>query len=305
MTRNNIRRIFLVINKFAGHRKKYLTAVYHVVSVLQGNDCEVEFLYTNHPGHATELASTAASKGFDLVVAVGGDGTVNEVAQGLIGTSTPMGIIPMGSGNGLARDLGIPMNMMKSARLLVEGNVKQIDVCRVNNQRFLCTSGIGFDAQVADKMGKASSRGFLRYIQLSIQESIAFKPFKIKMKVNDILIEKPVFLVTFANARQFGNNAYIAPFASISDGLIDVIVVNPFNKIWLPVFGIGLFLGIIPKLPFVDCYKAKQVEMEFADTNIYHFDGEPGKLDIPAKITIDSEKLFVVAGNAENGKKTI
>lgn len=299
MTQNSSKKILLIINKFAGHGKSRHRKIKTAVSWLKSHAANIEFAYTDYPGHATELASIAASKGFDIVVAVGGDGTMNEVAQGLIGTSTPMGIIPMGSGNGLARDLGIPMDMIKSARLLVEGSIKQIDVCRVNNQRFLCTSGVGFDAQVADKMAKSSSRGFLRYIQLTIQESIAFKPFKIKMKVNDILIEKPVFLVTFANARQFGNNAYIAPFASISDGLIDVIVVNPFNKIWLPVFGIGLFLGIIPKLPFVDCYKAKQVEMEFANTNIYHFDGEPGKLDIPAKINIDSEKLFVVIGNAE------
>lgn len=296
MTRNKFNKIFLVINKFAGHRKKHSTAVSQVVSVLQENGCEVEYSHTNHPGHATELASDAANKGFDLVVAVGGDGTVNEVAQGLIGTTIPMGIIPMGSGNGLARDLGISLNIRQSARLLVEGKIKQIDVCRINNQRFLCTAGIGFDAQVADKMSKAKTRGFLRYIQLTIQESIAFKPFKIKMKVNDMLIEKPVFLVTFANARQFGNNAFIAPFANISDGLIDVIVVKPFNKIWLPVFGIGLFLGIIHKLPFVDCYKAKQVEMEFADTTIYHFDGEPGKLTIPATISVDAEKLFVVGG---------
>ena len=291
-----MKRVFLIINKFAGHRKKHSTAVFKVVSVLQESGCEVEYSYTNHPGHATELASEAANQGFNLVVAVGGDGTMNEVAQGLIGNSTPMGIIPIGSGNGLARDLGIPMDMMKSARLLVESKIQQIDVCSVNKQRFLCTSGIGFDAQVADKMGKSSTRGFLRYIQLTIQESIAFKPFKIKMKVNDFLIEKPVFLVTFANARQFGNNAYIAPFASISDGLIDVIVVNPFNKIWLPVFGIGLFLGIIPKLPFVDCYKAKQIELEYADTPFFHFDGEPGKLKIPATISIDAEKLFVVIG---------
>lgn len=291
-----MKRVFLIINKFAGHRKKHSTAVFQVVSILQESGCEVEYSYTNHPGHATELASEAANKGFNLIVAVGGDGTMNEVAQGLIGTSKPMGIIPIGSGNGLARDLGIPMDMMKSARLLVEGKIQQIDVCSVNKQRFLCTSGIGFDAQVADKMGKSLTRGFLRYIQLTIQESIAFKPFKIKMKVNDILIEKPVFLVTFANARQFGNNAYIAPFASISDGLIDVIVVNPFNKIWLPVFGIGLFLGIIPKLPFVDCYKAKQIELEFADTPFFHFDGEPGKLQIPATISVDAEKLFVVVG---------
>jgi diacylglycerol kinase (ATP) len=173
MTRNKFRKIFLIINKFAGHRKKYSTAVYQIVSVLQENGCEVEYSYTNHSGHATELALSAANKGFELVVAVGGDGTMNEVAQGLIGTSTPMGIIPMGSGNGLARDLGVPMNMKKSARLLVDGNLKQIDVCRINSQRFLCTSGIGFDAQVADKMDKAPTRGFLRYIQLTIRESIA------------------------------------------------------------------------------------------------------------------------------------
>ena len=305
MTGNKFRKIILIINKFAGHRKKHSTAVYRVVSVLQENGCEVEYSYTNHPGHATELASEAAIKGFDLVVAVGGDGTMNEVAQGLIGTSTPMGIIPMGSGNGLARDLGISMDIKKSARLLVEGSIKQIDVCRINSQRFLCTSGIGFDAQVADKMAKAPTRGFLRYIQLTLKESIAFKPFKIKMKVNDILIEKPVFLITFANARQFGNNALIAPKADISDGLIDVVVVKPFPKIWLPVFGVGLFLGIIPKLPFVDCYKAKQLELEFADTPFFHFDGEPGKLNIPATISVDSEKLFVVVGEVKGNKHKV
>jgi YegS/Rv2252/BmrU family lipid kinase len=294
MTNQYPKKIFLIVNKFAGHRKKFSKAVYTVDSFLQKEGCKVEFSYTNHPGHATELAVKAIADGFDFVVAVGGDGTVNEVAQGLIGTATPMGIIPMGSGNGLARDLGISMNVVKSARTLIDGNVQQIDVCRINNQRFLCTSGIGFDAQVADKMSKASTRGFLRYIQLTIRESIAFKPFKIKMKVNDILIKKPVFLVTFANARQFGNNAFIAPDASVSDGFIDVVVVNPFSKIWLPVFGIGLFIGIIPKLPFVDCYRAKQIELELSESDTYHFDGEPGKLDIPAKISVDAEKLFVV-----------
>lgn len=300
MTRNKFRKIFLVINKFAGHRKKYSTAVYQVVSVLQKYGCEVEYSYTNHPGHASELALIAANKGFELVVAVGGDGTVNEVARGLIGSQIPLGIIPMGSGNGLARDLGISMNIKKSARLLVEGKIKQIDVCRLNSQRFLCTSGIGFDAQVADKMAKASTRGFLRYIQLTIRESFAFKPFKIKMKVNDILIEKPVFLVTFANARQFGNNAFIAPKADISDGLMDVVVVKPFSKIWLPVFGIWLFLGIIPKLPFVEYHKTKEVELQFADTPFFHFDGEPGSLTVPATISIEIEKLRIIGVSGGN-----
>ena len=203
----------------------------------------------------------------------------------------------MGSGNGLARELGIPMDILKSAQMLVTGNVQQIDVCSIGKQRFLCTAGIGFDAQVAHKMSKASTRGFLRYIQLTVKESLAFKPFRIKMKVEDILIEKPVFLVTFANASQFGNNAYIAPFASMTDELIDVVVVNPFNKILLPVFGIGLFARFIPKLKFVECYKAKQIYIEFAETNIYHFDGEPGNLNVPTKITIEPEKLGVIGGN--------
>lgn len=300
MSHQNQKKIFLIINLFAGHGENRNRKVEAAISCLKSNTDTVEFAFTEYPGHATELATKAAAGGFDIVVAVGGDGTVNEVAQGLIGTTTPLGIIPMGSGNGLARDLGISMNIKKSVHNLINGNVRQIDVCRINSQRFLCTSGIGFDAQVADKMAKASSRGFLRYIQLTIQESMTFKPFRIKMKVNDLWIEKPVFLVTFANARQFGNNAYIAPFASISDGLIDVVVVKPFSKIWLPVFGVGLFLGIIPKLPFVEYYKAKQVELQSADTPFFHFDGEPGKLVIPAKISMDSEKLYVIVGRKGN-----
>ena len=296
MTHQNRKNIFLIINLFAGHGENREGKIKTAISWLKSNVGKIESANTNHPGHATELSANAHSDKYELVVAVGGDGTVNEVAQGIIGTSTPMGIIPMGSGNGLARELGISMDVLKSAKTLTEGKKQQIDVCRINNQRFLCTAGIGFDAQVADKMSRAKTRGFLRYIQLTIQESISFKPFKIKMFVDDVLIEKPVFLVTFANASQFGNNARIAPNASMTDGLIDVVVVNPFNKIWLPVFGIGLFTRLIPKLPFVECYKAKKIQLENAGTSIFHFDGEPGKLSLPATITIDSEKLFVVGG---------
>ncbi|HPE77979.1 MAG TPA: YegS/Rv2252/BmrU family lipid kinase [Draconibacterium sp.] len=297
MNNQHQKKIFLIINRFAGNGKKRSHKIDKAISWLKTKAGEVESAYTNHPGHATELASVAAAGDFNIVVAVGGDGTVNEVAQGLIGTSASMGIIPMGSGNGLARELGIPMDILKSAQMLVTENSQRIDVCSIGRQRFLCTAGVGFDAQVAHKMSKASSRGFLRYIQLTVSESMAFKPFRIKMKVDDVIIEKPVFLVTFANASQFGNNAYIAPSASMTDELIDVVVVNPFNKILLPVFGIGLFARFIPKLKFVECYKAKQIDIEFAETSIYHFDGEPGELNIPAKITIEPEKLGVIGGN--------
>lgn len=294
MSGGKLKKIFLVINTFAGHRKMLIHEVFRIVEILRGQGCEVKFSVTENPGHASQLAAKAVKSGFDLVVAVGGDGTVNEVSRRLTGTETPVGIIPVGSGNGLARNLGIPVNRYRSTRLLVNGNIRQIDVCRFNNQHFLCTSGIGFDAQVADKMARTKSRGFLRYVLLSIKESIAYKSFRVKMKVDEIWIEKPVFLVTFANARQFGNNACIAPKADISDGLIDVVVINPFPKIWFPVFGIGLFLRIIHKLPFVEYYKAKNIELKSADTKIYHFDGESGILQLPATIRVDSKKLNVV-----------
>ena len=292
MKQQQFEKIFLIINKYAGHGKGE-KAVGLVIPFLKKNGHAVEYSFTNHPGHATELAAKASAEGFGLVVAVGGDGTVNEVAQGLIGTNTPMGIVPMGSGNGLARELGISMNMQKSARALVEGDNLLLDVCKLNDQRFLCTSGIGFDAMIAYKMNKAASRGFLKYVQLVIQESVFFKPLDIKIRIDGVLLEEKVFLVTFANASQFGNNAFIAPAASMTDGLIDVVVVRRFAKVWMPVFAIALFSKWVPKLPFVDCYKAKLIELELADTPYYHFDGEPGKLSIPAKIGLDAEKIWV------------
>lgn len=294
MTQEKAEKIFLIINAYAGHGLG-TRAVDWIVPFLKKHHFSVAYSFTQHPGHATELAKKASVEGFGLVVAVGGDGTVNEVAQGLIGTSTVMGIIPMGSGNGLARELGISMNMRKSARSLIEGIDLHLDVCRLNNQRFLCTSGIGFDALVAHQMSKSSKRGFLKYIQLVIRESIFYQPLDVRMKIDGVLIEKSVFLITFANASQFGNNAYIAPGASMSDGLIDVVLVKKFNKLWMPLFAIALFTKLIPRLPFVDRYKARYVELELAETPYYHFDGEPGLLNLPAQIKIDSEKIWVRA----------
>jgi len=285
-------KVFLIINKYAGHMAG-AKAVDIVIPYLEKKGYSVEYSYTDERGHATDLASKASLDGFDLVVAVGGDGTVNEVARGLIGSNTPMGIIPVGSGNGMARELGISMNMHQSTRMLIDGKNLPLDVCRLNNQHFLCTSGIGFDAMIADKMSKVSSRGFLRYVQLVVQESIRFKPFEARLKIDGVMIAEPVFLITFANASQFGNNAFIAPGASMTDGLIDVVVVKKFSKIWMPVFAVALFTKMIPRLPFVDCYKAKYIELEVADTPVFHFDGEPGKLNVPAPVFIDAQKIVV------------
>lgn len=289
-------KIFLIVNSYAGHKAGEKT-VDVVVPYLLNKGFVVEYAFTNHPGHATELAIKAASEGYDLVVAVGGDGTANEVAQGLFGSVTVMGIIPIGSGNGLARELGISMNIRESLKTLIDGKTLLLDVYNLNDQRFLCTCGIGFDALIADKMSKTSSRGFFGYVKLVMKEISTYKPVDVRMKIDGVIVEEPVFLITFANSSQFGNKAYIAPGASMTDGLIDVVVVKEFAAVWIPVIAFALFFKLIPKLPFVNCYKAKMIDIELADTKYFHFDGEPGKLDVPAMISLNSEKIRMCCRN--------
>lgn len=295
MPQQNPERIFLIINNRAGHRKGKRAAEM-VMPFLTSHGCLVEQAVTQYPGHAIELASQASAAGFDLVVAIGGDGTANETAQGLIGTGTAMGIIPVGSGNGLALELGIPTNLRKSCQMLLDGITQKIDVCRINGRQFFATSGIGFDAHIAYKMNQSSSRGFLRYVQLAVKESLSYKPVNVRLKINGKSMNYSVFLVTFANASQYGNNIYIAPAASMADGVMDVVVVKDFNKLWLPAFAMALFFKAIRKLPFVDCYKASEIEIEWADTSLFHCDGELGQLNLPEKVTIEPQKIFVRCG---------
>lgn len=279
----------------AGHGKGE-KAVDFAIPFLREKGCIVDHAYTQYPGHATELASKASADQFDLVVAIGGDGTANETAQGLIDTNTTFGIIPIGSGNGLALEAGISTNIRKACQTLLDGVTRNIDVCRINNQRFFCTSGIGFDAHIAYQMSIASTRGFWRYVRLSVMGSLFYKPMNVKIKIDGKPFDYKAFLITFANASQYGNNIFIAPGASMSDGLLDVVIVKPFSKILLPVFGLALFFKFVHRLPFVDCYKAKDIELSWTNTSAFHFDGELGKLELPEKISIDPGKLFIKCG---------
>jgi YegS/Rv2252/BmrU family lipid kinase len=295
MTQQRPEKIFLIVNNKAGHGKGQKAAEF-AIPFLKEKGCMVEHAFTQYPGHATELALQASANQFDLVVAIGGDGTANETAQGLIDTGTTFGIIPIGSGNGLARESRISTNIQKACQILLDGVTRNIDVCRINNQRFFCTSGIGFDAHIAYEMSIASTRGFWRYVRLSVMESLFYKPLNVKIKIDGSPYDYKAFLITFANASQYGNNIYIAPAASMSDGLLDVIVVKPFSKILLPVFGLALFFKLVHRLPFVDCFKAKDIELTWADTTAFHFDGELGKLELPERIFIDSGKLSIKCG---------
>lgn len=286
------KRFCLIINPFSGHRKGS-RSVRRLVDLIRKEGVEVDVQITRHTGHAVLLSAEAAQRGYDLVVAVGGDGTVNEVARGLIGSQTPMGIVPWGSGNGLAFDLGILPGLKPCVRKLVYGTDQSLDVCRFNEQAFICTAGIGFNARVAERMNNSSQRGFWMYVLLVIRESLNFKAFNVKMGLNGKTIDMPVMMVTFANASQFGNHAHIAPRADMSDGLIDVVIVKPFHKILLPLVAFSLFTKRIDSFPFVNFHRVEKVILESAACSEFYYDGESGKLELPAVVRTGQEKIMI------------
>jgi YegS/Rv2252/BmrU family lipid kinase len=289
-----VQSIFFIINLHAGSGKAQ-KVIDSTIPQLLDLGHSVDFALTKHAGHATELAKNAQVANYDMVVAVGGDGTVNEVAKGLIETVTKLGIVPTGSGNGLARTLGINKNATEIVEILGSGSFTAIDACEIGPQMFLCTSGIGFDAHISHLMASEKKRGFLTYVRLVIKESLKYKAINLKLKLDSKVIETNAFLVTFANAPQFGNDAFIAPKARMTDGLIDVVVVRPFAKILLPLFSIALFAKFIHWLPFVDYYQASEVKILTASSQQIHFDGEPGILQFPAKVQMLESKINVVS----------
>ena len=222
---------------------------------------------TEHVNHASQLTKQAVTEGADKIIAIGGDGTINEVASSLLYSSIPLGIIPMGSGNGLARHLGIPLSFTKALDRAINGQQITIDAGKWNDRPFFCTAGLGFDAYVASHFASRGKRGFLNYIYSSLVLLFKYKPISIKEF-------GPVFSFTVANANQFGNNAYISPNSDLQDGLLEVIRVKPSNLFHIIFLGISLFSK---KLHLNSRSEVSTVTSLTFHTTIgipYHLDGE-------------------------------
>lgn len=263
--------------------RKKLSAVYHPV-----------FVYTEYPQHAIELTKTFLSKRFRLIVAVGGDGTINEVATSLIGKGATLGIIPTGSGNGLARHFRIPLRINKSIGVLNKGKIIQVDVGKIQKKHFFCTSGFGFDARISKRFAITKKRGFMGYAYWSISEFRNYTPKRFKLLIDDKPYTIKAFLFTVANANQYGNNVKIAPQASIFDGMFDVSFLKPFP--WWCIFSIGwkMVRGKIESSKYYSSIKAKKIKILRKKPYICHVDGEPFKLKKTAEIKILPLKLNIM-----------
>ena len=251
-------------------------------------------VFTEYAGHAKELARQYAVMGFDAVVAVGGDGTVNEVAQGLVGTSTALGILPMGSGNGFARHLHIPMSVARAIQMLNRSESIKCDYGLANERLFMCTCGTGFDAQIAYQFATSTKRGFKTYLENIFKDLVSYKPQSYRIKGDGIDVEHKAFLVTFANANQWGNDAFIAPQASVQDGEMDICMMSSSALLGAPGLALRLFTKSINSSLFMESVRAKDVVLTREDEAPFHLDGDPVKMPQEIRIRIVPEGINVL-----------
>lgn len=255
---------------------------------------DADVVHTEYRGHGLLMAKQFAEAGYYAVIAVGGDGTVNEVANGLIGTATALGIIPVGSGNGLARHLNIPVNVRQSIHVLNSSEIIQIDYGLVNDHPFFCTCGTGFDAYVSTEFAKSKNRGVVTYIEKMIKGYFNYKSQNYVLEGPGIEMKDKAFVITFANASQWGNNAYIAPQASVQDGMMDISIMSNFPTIAIPSIALQLFTKTIDKDLFVTTLRTNQITLYRDEPGPFHFDGEPYEEGKEVKISIVQDGLNVL-----------
>jgi YegS/Rv2252/BmrU family lipid kinase len=254
---------------------------------------EYDIEYTKAKGHATDLSKKAAILKYDSVIGIGGDGTINEIANGLIGSESSLGIVPCGSGNGFSRHLKIPQDFEKVIRDIPKYRRLLIDTLKINDEFFLGIAGIGFDAHIAYLFANVKKRGFLTYAKLVISEFFKYRPKKYKLIIDGKEVFKEAFLLSFAKSSQYGNNIIIAPNAKLDDGYFQVAILKypPIRAI----FEIFLRLknGSIHKSKYYETYKCKEVFIKESSI-IAHMDGEPFLFKNETNIKIFPKSLKVL-----------
>ena len=294
------RKVLFVYNPISGSRR--LIPVLPIIERFINRDLyDYSIISTDHKGHATELAREYAARKYDAVIAVGGDGTVNEVGCGLIGTSTALGIIPCGSGNGLARHLGIPIDPFKAVKWLDKSVFTEIDYGTINGRPFFCTCGVGFDATVSDSFSKSRTRGVLTYMENILLKIATYKDQLYKLSFDNSSETFEAFIVTCANADQWGNNAFIAPTASLQDGLMDVVVIHPFTPLDAPLLAFQLFNRQLDRNEKVTIRKCNRLTITRQDDGPAHYDGDPLQLGKVIEIEMKHKGLKVLIPDKRRG----
>ena len=284
--------IVFIINPISGtHSKDEIPAI--IDDRLDKEKFNFELRFTEYAGHAAEIAGACAGKK-DVVVAVGGDGTVNEVARSLVHTSTALGIIPCGSGNGLARHLCLPMDVKKTIDIINVCKIEAFDYGVINDLPFFCTCGMGFDAFISLKFAEAGKRGPITYVENVLKEGLKYKPETYEVEDETGARKYKAFLIACANASQYGNNAYIAPGATMKDGEMDVIIMEPFDVLDAPQIAADLFMKTLGNNSKIKTFRAKQIHIHRKGPGAIHFDGDPMMTDADINVHIEHNGIRII-----------
>ncbi|PRY49174.1 YegS/Rv2252/BmrU family lipid kinase [Arcticibacter pallidicorallinus] len=285
--------ILFIINPISGGKNKRdfpLMAKAH----LDMRKYNSEFIYTNYPRHAYDLAQKAVKENIDVVVAVGGDGTINEVGSAIMGTDTKMGIVPCGSGNGLARALGIPLSWKKAVMRLNEFRSRRIDTGILNEFRFFNMAGLGFDAHISNEFAALKGRGLTGYVKKAFSEVLNYKPGQYTLEIDGKTLEREAFMISFANSSQYGNDAHIAPKALLDDGILDICIIKPFPLYLFISMGLRMFAKTSEQSKYVEIIKGESVRIESVTNSLVHIDGEAKMIEKEICISIDPLSLCVL-----------
>lgn len=286
----------LIINPVAGTKGKDDIAL-TVLRMLGESGWDVDVHFTHGAGDATRLTEEAVKDGYHAVISAGGDGTVNEIATAVCGSDTVLGILPCGSGNGLARHLGLPLNIKKATEIILENRPVRIDYAEVNGKKFFCTCGIGFDATVSDIFAQKEKRGLWTYLLSVIETLPGYTQQRYSLEINGKTISVSAMLIAVCNASQYGNNVYIGPKASITDGLLDVTIIHSGNILEMMHVGVDLLLNRIDKNLLTQTFRCDHLTIKREDGGLMHIDGEPITAEKELKLKCVSGGLSVFAAS--------
>lgn len=250
--------------------------------------------YTKRPGHATEMCMIHVENGTDIIVAVGGDGSVNEIAKGISGTSVILGIIPAGSGNGLAHHLKIPKQYKQAIEIINRGKVIKMDTGSINDKLFVSIAGIGFDGLVARKFAESRRRGFLTYLRIVTEEYPKYRPRRYTLNFNGQIVKTKALFISFANSDQFGYNTSIAPGAQVDDGLLDITIMKKPMMVELPFLASLLYWRKIDYSKHIEIYKTNELILKTRRKRWVNIDGEPLKMKKKLHIKVYPQTLNVI-----------
>ena len=287
------RDITFIINPISGtHSKDEIPNI--IETVLDKEQFNYELRFTEYAGHAAEIANECAEKGQDIVAAVGGDGTVNEVARSLTHTDSALAIVPSGSGNGLARHLCLPMDARKAIEIINACKIEDFDYGVINDLPFFCTCGMGFDAFISLKFAGAGKRGPITYVENVLKEGLKYKPETYVVEDESGKMRYKAFLIACANASQYGNNAYIAPGATMKDGEMDVVIMEPFDVLDAPQIAADLFMKTFGNNSKIKTFRAKKIHIHRKEPGAIHFDGDPIMTGTDVDVHIEHEGIKIL-----------